>query len=127
MSYETSSSGGFLDYINQREREDAMTRRRKIEHEYEMLRALGKTNKWDITENFIKGKTSKMNSITSKIRNVFRTEPNKSLHKAGIINDCNELTSEGRDAFIEWLFEQNKTKFTEEVIKPILEEEKENK
>jgi len=65
-----------------------------------------------------------MTNLKSKIKNLFRSEPEKSFIKTGIMNESEELTQDGKDIFLSWLFEQNKEEFNEEIVKKLLESEK---
>ena len=47
----------------------------------------------------------------------------RSFMKVGILNDKKELTTEGRESFIDWLFNTNKEQFKKEVVDKLLEAE----
>ncbi len=74
----------------------------------------------------IKNNNKTIMSIKSVWKNITRKEPERSFVKAGITNDNDELTTDGKDLFIGWLLEKNKDLFNTEVVQPILaEQEKE--
>lgn len=64
-------------------------------------------------------------NLIEKIKEATLKEPEKSFRKCGVTGADGELTDQGTEAFIQWLFEQNKDKFNEEVVQPILKEDKE--
>lgn len=67
-------------------------------------------------------------NLIEKYKLTLKGEPEKTLIKTGIMSSEEILTSDGKDLFFEWLFQQNKKQFTDEVASKILkEEEKENK
>lgn len=54
-------------------------------------------------------------TIAQKLRNLFRNETDKKLYKLNVVNDAGELTNEGREAFIDYLFQNNKEAFAEKL------------
>ncbi len=64
--------------------------------------------------------TNTMSNLKSKIKNLFRSEPEKSFIKAGIMDETMELTADGKDVFLGWLFGQNKDDFNTEVVQKLL-------
>lgn len=66
-----------------------------------------------------------MNNLISKFKKLTRTEPDKSFIAQGVTDEQGGLTSEGRDAFTQFLFEagDNKKAFYDAVIKPIVDAE----
>ncbi len=68
-------------------------------------------------------------SLISKLMLSLKSEPEKSFIKAGITQASGEFTCEGKELFINWLFqdEATRTKFNTEVAQPILEQIKEDK
>lgn len=54
-------------------------------------------------------------SIVSKFKNLVRSEPEKTFIKCGIMNESLDLTTEGKELFINFLFEKNKVDFKTEV------------
>lgn len=77
-------------------------------------------------KNNVVGKTM---SLISKLMLSLKSEPEKSFIKAGITNADGTFTCEGKELFINWLFqdEATRTKFNTEVAQPILEQIKEDK
>lgn len=67
--------------------------------------------------------TTAMNSITSKLKKLLRTEPEKSFIEQGVTTESGALTDAGREAFIEWSFNRDKKAFYDEVVKPIVDAE----
>ena len=63
-----------------------------------------------------------MGNIIDKVRKMRLQEPEKSFVKAGIANTDGTLTAEGKQLFDEWIFEQNKVDFNDEVVQPLLDE-----
>lgn len=64
-------------------------------------------------------------SLKSIVKNLFRSEPEKSFIKAGVMNESLELTTEGKDLFIDFLFEKNKDLFNTEIVQKIIAEQEE--
>ncbi len=66
-----------------------------------------------------------------KFKTAFLKEPQKSLRKLGIINGDDLPTDEGMRMFMGWLLQQTEyplvKKFIDEVVKPMMEEEKNEK
>lgn len=59
-------------------------------------------------------------SLTDKVRLTFLKEPEKSFRKLGVTDNNDELTGEGQDAFLNWLFKKHQVEFKTEVVDPIL-------
>lgn len=66
---------------------------------------------------------NKMPNLKESVALLFKGEPEKSFIKTGIMGSNGEMTSEGREVFLTWLFEQNKTAFNEAVVQPLLKEQ----
>lgn len=65
-------------------------------------------------------------NLLQKLSQSLMAEPEKSFRKLDITNGDNMLTCEGKDVFINWLFQKNKAAFnTEVVVDMIAELEKE--
>jgi len=64
-------------------------------------------------------------SLTEKFVALLQKEPQKSLHKAGLTDSRGLLTEEGVKVYLTWHMNQegNAEKFSEEVAKPLLEEQ----
>lgn len=71
--------------------------------------------------------SKKSMDLIGKMKMALLGEPEKSLMKAGVIDDRQELTDDGVVLFITWLFGKNKKEFTEEIVKKILGEEEASK
>ncbi len=67
-------------------------------------------------------KTTSMNLITT-FKNITRTEPNKTFVKAGVMNEDLSLTSEGKELFIQFMFDKHATEFKTDVVDAILAEQ----
>lgn len=67
---------------------------------------------------------SKFMNLKSKIKLAVMGEPQKTLVKAGILNENKELTSEGKSLFDEFLFEKFGDEFGTQIA-PLVKEEKE--
>lgn len=63
-------------------------------------------------------------TLIATVRNLFRSEPEKSFIKTGIMNDNATFTPEGRDLFIDYLLQQNKEAFNKDLVQPLLEAQK---
>lgn len=63
-------------------------------------------------------------SITQKFRNLFRTEPFKTLNKVGLTNSENQLTDEGEIIFLNWLLVKHAEEFKTEVGEKLVEDTK---
>ena len=68
-------------------------------------------------------KKSTMNSLVSKVADLFITEPQKTFRKLGITDDRNNLTEQGEMVFINWLFTQNQDAFNTAIATPLLAEQ----
>lgn len=66
-----------------------------------------------------------MSTIKEKIKMKLKQEPEKSNIKAGLRTLEDDFTSEGREAFLEYLYQKDKDDFKKEVALPILEAMKE--
>lgn len=80
------------------------------------------TSTWEL---ITKKENIKMGSIIEKIKIAAKSEPDKSAIKAGIRTTSDDFTSEGKEAFLEYLYQKNKTDFDTVVVQPILTEAKE--
>jgi hypothetical protein len=65
-----------------------------------------------------------MTNLKEKFSNLFMKEPKKSFVKAGIKNNNDTLTPDGKDLFVDWLFTKHEDEFKKEVVDPLLAEEK---
>jgi len=65
-----------------------------------------------------------MSSIIERAKLASKSEPQKSFQKAGITDSGDNLTSEGRDVFLNWLLQKHGAEFKKEVVEVILAEEK---
>lgn len=61
-------------------------------------------------------------SLLYKFKQMFTTEPTKSLKKAGFIDDNGYLTQEGGMVFLKWLLDKNIDAFKAEVVDPLIKE-----
>lgn len=63
-----------------------------------------------------------MTTLIQAFNNIFTSEPQKSFLKAGIIDASSNLTPEGHDVFVAWLFRKadNQAAFKAEVVDPII-------
>lgn len=81
---------------------------------------------WSMTESIknIKeyNKTKMHSSFTDKMSLMFKSEPEKSYRKAGIINGDDIITDQGAKIFLTWLLKKN-PEFKAEVVDPILSED----
>jgi len=78
--------------------------------------------------NLITNIKNNMPNLMEKVKSLYISEPNKSLQKFGFTTQSNELTSEGREVFINWLFEKNKKDFCDDVLEKLkVQENSENK
>lgn len=66
-------------------------------------------------------------NLLAKLAQSLMSEPEKTFRKLEITNGDNMLTCEGKELFINWLFQKNKDAFKTEVADDMLaEQEKEN-
>lgn len=56
-----------------------------------------------------------MSTLQERIAGLFVTEPQKTNQKAGIVDARNQLTPEGKDAYLNWLFQKDADTFKNEV------------
>ncbi len=73
--------------------------------------------------------TTTIMSLNAKIKESKMKEPIKSFVKLNVTDDQGKLTSEGREAFVDWLFAnpQNQADFKKEIVDPIIKAEENNK
>lgn len=64
-----------------------------------------------------------MTNLITTFKNITRTEPNKTFVKAGVMNEDLSLTSEGKELFIQFMFDKHATEFKTEVVDAILAEQ----
>ncbi len=64
-----------------------------------------------------------MSNLITTFKNITRTEPNKTFVKAGVMNEDLSLTSEGKELFIQFMFDKHATEFKTEVVDAILAEQ----
>lgn len=69
-------------------------------------------------------KKSFMSTIKETIKLAIKGEPEKSNITAGLRTINDEFTAEGKDAFLEFLYEKNKVDFKKEVADVIIESQK---
>lgn len=63
-----------------------------------------------------------MTNLITKFKSIIKSEPNKTLEKAGVIDSNDNLTSDGKELFINYLFEKSKADFTKEVVEKLVED-----
>lgn len=70
--------------------------------------------------------TTIMSTISNLIKKITRGEPEKTFVEVGFLSDCEEITSDGKDALINILWDKNKTELKElaDKIKVLKAEEK---
>lgn len=96
------------------------------------VRGGGNTGGWRVGWNMpgtlkvLENKGTSM-SLKSLVKRAFMSEPARSFLKAGITDECGDLTSEGQAAFINWLLEHHGGDFKKEVVDAILAELKDKK
>lgn len=76
-----------------------------------------------LLENFIKltkNNNKLMGKLTQIYKSITRTEPDKTFIKAGVLGEDLELTPEGNDLFISYLFALNKDAFKSAVVDVIV-------
>jgi hypothetical protein len=66
--------------------------------------------------------TNKIMDIKQKFSMLLMSEPNKSFRKAGITGSDYNLTTEGRDIFLQWLLSKNGDAFKTEVVDELLKD-----
>lgn len=68
-----------------------------------------------------------MANLIDKVKMMMKGEPNKTFFKLGITDKEDDLTSEGKELFINFLFKRTSEEFNKEVAQPLLaEQEKES-
>ncbi len=65
-------------------------------------------------------------TLKEKFALAFKSEPEKSFIKAGIMNSDESLTSEGRELWTAWLVRKFGAEFKTDVVDPILAEDAKN-
>lgn len=78
-----------------------------------------------VAENYKNYKNNKtiMSNLITTFKNITRSEPNKTFVKAGVMNEDLSLTSEGKELFIQFMFDKHATEFKTEVVDAILAEQ----
>lgn len=91
------------------------------EDRYEIRWDTGSTNSYYYNKDleFIKSKKNNMN-IVKVFKNLTRTEPEKSAVKAGILDENNTLTSDGKELLLAYLYDGVKVDFNTKVVQPII-------
>jgi hypothetical protein len=69
-------------------------------------------------------KQNKMTNLIEKAKLLVMSEPQKSFRKSGITDGDDQLTQEGKELFINWLFKKNQDEFNKEIVQPLLAEDK---
>jgi hypothetical protein len=72
-------------------------------------------------------KSTTMINLKESFVIAFLPEPEKSLRKAGITNGDGILTDEGVKIFLTYMLRKNATDFVQEIVAPMLAEQKEQK
>jgi len=80
-----------------------------------------------IKDNALKAKPTKNMSIIEKAKLIMKKEPNKTFIKAGIMDMNDNLTSEGKELFINYLLTKNQDDFKATVVDPIIAEQEAEK
>jgi len=62
--------------------------------------------------------------LIEKAKLAFKSEPEKSFIKVGVMDSNENLTTEGKELLMHFLLEKNKDAFKTEVVDPILAEDK---
>lgn len=62
-------------------------------------------------------------SLVQKFKAAIKSEPAKTFAKAGVIDECDNLTSQGKELFIHWLLEQHGDEFKKQVVDEIVKEQ----
>ena len=71
----------------------------------------------------VPAKKSFMTNLITTFKNITRTEPNKTFVKAGVMNEELALTSEGKELFIQFMFDKHADEFKKDVVDAILAEQ----
>ncbi len=74
-----------------------------------------------VAENYKNNKT-KMTLINT-FKKLTRSEPEKTFVKAGVLNEELTLTEDGKELFLNYMFEKNKVEFKKEVVDAIIAEQ----
>jgi hypothetical protein len=69
-----------------------------------------------------KPKKKHMNTLMNKLKQLAEKEPQKTFRKVGITYESGNLTEEGKEVFMNWLFEKHADDFKTEVADVLLEE-----
>lgn len=85
--------------------------------------AISSTTEVNINNN----ENKNMNNILKRLKDVIMDEPAKSLLKYGVTNSNGDLTQEGQEVFIDWLFKQNRDEFVKDVIEVLKKADKDEK
>lgn len=59
-------------------------------------------------------------SLVQRMKLIVKGEPEKTLQKTGITDEQDNLTADGREAFLGWMLEKNKVEFAAAVATPLL-------
>ena len=83
-----------------------------------------------VTDNYKRGdiiqvpaKKTIMSNLITTFKNITRTEPNKTFVKAGVMNEDITLTSEGKELFIQFMFDKHAAEFKTDVVDKIIAEQ----
>ena len=63
-----------------------------------------------------------MTKLINTFKSITRSEPNKTFVKAGVLTEDLTLTDDGRELFIQYMFDQHADKFKTDVVDKIVKE-----
>lgn len=75
----------------------------------------------------ISSESNIMDNIKKAVKDLLTPEPKKSLMKVGLINEQGDLTTDGKDVVLQWLFEENQDAIIENIVNPLVEAQKKSK
>lgn len=73
--------------------------------------------------NLITNIKNNMPNLMEKVKALFISEPEKSLQRFGFTDKNNDLTAEGTQVFVNWLFAQNEKAFCDDVLEKLKAQE----
>lgn len=88
--------------------------------------SFGPERHYECNLQLISSVNNKNMNLIEKAKLVFKSESEKSFIKAGVMDSNENLTTDGKELFLTYLFEKNKDDFKTTIIDPILAEEEAN-
>jgi len=95
----------------------------KKDGDSEPLDSLVEESEIELVEETLTNKIKTINmSLINTFKKLTRSEPEKTFVKAGVLNEELTLTEDGKELFLNYMFEKEKVEFKKEVVDAIVKE-----